>query len=246
MNAQNKLIFESKKKVLEALMQKSPQTYSELLQATGVSSRTLTKTLNRLQKEGAVYRQIQANAEKYPPPVVYGLTPEGRKTLVPFIFSTTSFWWAMGYKVEKPRIVNVKVGEEGDVKKGVLFKGETLSLAEMLWRLFFRALYALIKYFETKNADWLDCAQTPLALNPLMLQFLGYKGEISGFQKTEQYIQGIGVGSMFFEAHFTQEDINEIKRQVQKHSKDEWRKLEEFYKASLNFAEKLEEGGVKP
>lgn len=226
-------------------MQKTPQTYSELLQATGMSSRTLVKALNRLQKEGVITRQIQANTDKYPPPVFYMLTPEGGKTLTPYVFATMSFWWAMGYKAESPKPVRVETAE-GAVKEGVLLKAETLSLAEMFTRLFARAVYGLIKYFETKNIDWLNCTQTPLAINPFMLEFLGYKGEFTGFIKPEQSIQGESVGSLGFIVKITQEDIGKLKRQAEKLLKEEWRQLDMFYEASLKSVERLTKKEAEP
>jgi DNA-binding Lrp family transcriptional regulator len=70
----------SEQKILSALLKKSPQTYTELLQTTKMSSRTLHKALRRLEEQGKVLRKIETSG-KYPPPVLYSLTEEGKKSL---------------------------------------------------------------------------------------------------------------------------------------------------------------------
>jgi len=49
-------------------------TWSELLEKTGLSKRTLAKRLDALQKQGLVKREVDVRADSYPHPVYYELT----------------------------------------------------------------------------------------------------------------------------------------------------------------------------
>ena len=78
----------SENKVLQALAQKSPLRWTELLQETKLSSRTLKKALNRLESDRLINRKVGAGKE-YPPPVYYGLNSRGWEHSLPqrFAFS---------------------------------------------------------------------------------------------------------------------------------------------------------------
>lgn len=75
---------ESEQTVLRSLNEKSPQRWGELLKNTEISSRTLKKALERLEKRNMIYRKVSQVAE-YPPPVLYGLSETGKETVNPLL-----------------------------------------------------------------------------------------------------------------------------------------------------------------
>jgi DNA-binding HxlR family transcriptional regulator len=78
--------LESEQTILRSLRSKSPQRWSELLKDTNISSRTLKKALERLEKKKLVCRQVD-QGRKYPPPVRYSLSRKGIETVDPQLFS---------------------------------------------------------------------------------------------------------------------------------------------------------------
>lgn len=77
--------LESEQTILRSLSTKSPQRWSELLVDTKISSRTLKKALERLEKRKMVRREVSQGKE-YPPPVMYGLSRKGIETVDPQLF----------------------------------------------------------------------------------------------------------------------------------------------------------------
>jgi len=230
---QNSLAEASEKKVLQALMSKSPMSWSELLAATQVSSRTLSKALNRLESKGLVYRKIEPT-DKYPPPVLYGLTPQSIQVLEPILFGGLSLWWAMGLIGKKMFYVKTEEGFRAE------FEPENISLLEVLIRVLARALYGFIKYFETDNRDWVVHTKHPLELNPIFLEYLG-------FEKWRGIIEEKRLGSFkigmltVWEARFSKSEFAEFKKKCQKMFKKEWRKLEEIHANVLRSLELLKQ-----
>ncbi|MHA1628556.1 MAG: winged helix-turn-helix transcriptional regulator [Candidatus Heimdallarchaeota archaeon] len=157
MNVQDKLALESERKLLEALMQKSPQTWSELVKNTGLSTRTLQKALKRLMSQQKIYRQVEPT-EKYPPPVLYGLTPEGEKSLLPIVFQIKSSFYTLGFipRYEKAEIkgekeeVTIKFPLEDELKGASIQK----CLQIVCRRFFATALFNLLQYLETGDPLW--------------------------------------------------------------------------------------------
>lgn len=65
-------------------LKEQPRRFTELKSdLAGVSAKTLTERLRRLERDGVVYRKVIPSS---PPTVEYGLTPLGRK-LVPAVES---------------------------------------------------------------------------------------------------------------------------------------------------------------
>ncbi|MCW4019965.1 MAG: winged helix-turn-helix transcriptional regulator, partial [Candidatus Bathyarchaeota archaeon] len=69
---------ESEKTILQTLMSASNQQlrWSDLLQKTELSKRTLSLSLKDLQRKGLVKRFVDSHAKEYPPPVYYKLAIE--------------------------------------------------------------------------------------------------------------------------------------------------------------------------
>jgi DNA-binding HxlR family transcriptional regulator len=65
-------------------LKEQPRRFTELKSdLAGVSAKTLTERLRRLERDGVIYRKVIPSS---PPTVEYGLTPLGRK-LVPAVES---------------------------------------------------------------------------------------------------------------------------------------------------------------
>ena len=159
MNVQDKLALKSERKVLEALMQKSPQTWSELVKNTGLSTRTLQKALKRLMSQQKIYRHVEST-EKYPPPVLYGLTPKGEKSLLPIVFQIESTFYIFGFvpRYEKTEIKDKK--EEIAIKfplEDEFYELSTQKYLQIMCRRFFAvALFNLLQYLKTGNPLWAE------------------------------------------------------------------------------------------
>ena len=169
MNSQNKLATASENKVLKALMQKTPQTWSELKEATKISSRTLRKALLRLENQGKVFRQI-ATGKKYPPPVLYGLTEVGKKSLAPLIFSAKTWNYILGweYKWKKAELnMNQLKIPLKNVCARALSVEERLQI--MAKRFFAVKLFGLLKTLETGDNSWFELVSEGLPVTPNLL-----------------------------------------------------------------------------
>ncbi len=145
---------ESETAVMRELTKKSPQRWSDLLKTTQLSSRTLKKALNRLEKKGLTYRQME-QGEEYPPPVFYGLSPKGEKSTIPLLFSIDARPYILGLRLEW------RIRDNTPKKKSVIveIKKEKESLEERIAligkRLGVFYLFSLLKALEEKNMDWL-------------------------------------------------------------------------------------------
>ncbi|MCW3985315.1 MAG: winged helix-turn-helix transcriptional regulator [Candidatus Bathyarchaeota archaeon] len=97
--------------------------WSELVEQTGFSKRTLSKRLKDLQREGALKRIVDAETEEYPPPVYYELQKGHILEPVDILFSALS-------RVVEISDVEVEKGKE-------LFNRRVLScLVECFSRIF--------------------------------------------------------------------------------------------------------------
>lgn len=132
---------ESKTKVLEALAQKSPLRWNELLKKTQLSPRTLSLALDRMENEGLVYRNMDTGSG-YPPPVYYGLTPEGRIHVRPSMFALALF-------IDIFRTITVPKQIQSDTELEVALK----SLAEKVGAIY---LFAILKSLQYHDLAWLD------------------------------------------------------------------------------------------
>ncbi|MEM3873858.1 MAG: winged helix-turn-helix transcriptional regulator [Candidatus Bathyarchaeia archaeon] len=234
MKQQNSLAEASEKKVLQALMSKSPMSWSELLAATQVSSRTLSKALNRLESKGLVYRKIEPT-DKYPPPVLYGLTPQSVEVLEPILFGGLSFWWALGFNVEKSFYAET---EEGFISG---FYSENIRFLEALLRILARVFYGFIKYLETGNRDWYELTKYPLELNPIFLEYFGISTRWK-MKIKEKPLRGVTIYEITaWEYKFSKSEFEELKKKCQKMFKKEWRKLEEIHANVLRNLELLKQ-----
>ncbi len=73
-------IIESEDKIIKALMRasllstkKQELSWTELVNHSGVSRRTLNLQLKRMEKNGLIKRRVDVSSGKYPPPVYYSL-----------------------------------------------------------------------------------------------------------------------------------------------------------------------------
>ena len=142
---------ESENVVLRTLVLSSPQRWKDLLAKTKLSSRTLKKALNRLEQKGRIYRQMEQTKE-YPPPVLYGITPEAQKSISPMLFSVLVHDYALGLIPDHETIG----GNEKAI--GMFFKAEkekpSERLALLVQRLGVLQLFVLLKALEERNFDW--------------------------------------------------------------------------------------------
>lgn len=168
---QKELAKASDNKVLKALMQKSPQTWTQLVEATGLSTRTLRKALKRLEKQSLIYRKVDATG-KYPPPVLYGLTPQGSKALAPIIFAIKSYNYALGLRLEawNAKQTDKKVVLTQTLENELASLPLTKRLQIIGRRLFARALFSFLQTLKTGDSSWLE--NTNFSLTPeLLVQF---------------------------------------------------------------------------
>jgi DNA-binding HxlR family transcriptional regulator len=177
LNPQNKQSAASESRVLKALLQKSPQTWSELLEVTKLSSRTLRKALLRLERQGKVFRRVDTG-EKYPPPVLYGLTDVGRQSLAPLVFASEARQWWLGFQLQWERAEFFKYTTADSLGMKIPAKGifENLDagarLQAMARRFFAAKLFMLIKALETNDSAWSEMVPEDL-FDPYLLLQLG-------------------------------------------------------------------------
>jgi DNA-binding HxlR family transcriptional regulator len=158
---------ESERIVITNLTLKSPQRWSDLLERSKMSSRTLRKTLKRLEEKGLVYRQMK-QGDKYPPPVLYGLSSEGKKGIDPILFSTNIWQYILGTEVEW----NVK----GQGEFSMSLKLEKQNIQERIEAIGRKLgsfyLFSIFKYFQDRNIDWITEAKKLFTCDPLTIHAL--------------------------------------------------------------------------
>jgi len=130
----------SEKQILNTLAEKSPLRWSELLNKTPLSSRTLKKALDRMESEGLVYRRIEAEKE-YPPPVYYGLTSKGIGQATPQLFALALSDVFDGDS--SPQTIT----DEKELQAILLDVGRKIAAVH---------LYGILKSIEHRNLDWLE------------------------------------------------------------------------------------------
>jgi len=195
------------------LLAHQPLTFQEIIEKTGLSRGVANQHLKTLEKEGIITKIYKDGK------ILNVLAPA---KAVPVLFGAKSFWWALGYKIQEAKRL------EGVTAFHV--RMERMSLLDLMRRIFARALYGLIKYFETGNQDWYLHTCSPLNINPLMLDFFGFKLDRAMFETS---ILNIG----FMEFHtldkwkivLTPEEINEIKKRVKDAFDKEWSQLDALY-----------------
>jgi len=175
-------------KVLKALKEKTPQTWSELLTQTKLSSRTLQKTLKRLENAGKIYRKVE-DTGRYPPPVFYGLTKEGQvythERLEPFLFMQYAFECLVGL----PPSLEYIYFTEKEKQKIEKIKEKYANMPpktryQILAKKFFAVkIFSLINFLETKNELWID---EGVFLLPTILSLMESEGEADLKKKAEQ------------------------------------------------------------
>lgn len=205
LDIQKELISISRRKVLKCLMQKSPQTWSQLLQSTGISSRTLQKTLKRLISEGLIERKI-GSSEKYPPPVFYSLTKKSVEALTPILFHLKARPYVFGYK-----ICEWKKDEDGTIRQVIENMLYCLPIKERMETIASRYLayylFSLLQWRKTRNDDWLVKGEF---LPEILLQLeLGLHGEIK-MQNIAQYKGDLIMKITEAEYEIPAEDLEEI------------------------------------
>ena len=230
MNSQNKLAAASENKVLKALMQKTPQTWSELKEATKISSRTLRKALLRLENQGKVFRQI-ATGKKYPPPVLYGLTEAGKKSLASLIFSAKTWNYILGweYKWEKAET------NTNQVKIPLKNVYQNLSVEERLQvmarRFFVTKLFGLLKTLETGDSSWLELVSEGLPVTPFLLLQLNIpkEGDVIGRAKTKILEQEPLIFKEDWSCYLDNEAVTRLKNVLSHAFPKEYEELQKLY-----------------
>jgi DNA-binding HxlR family transcriptional regulator len=171
--------------ILKILALESPLRWSDLLEKTKLSSRTLKKTLDRLVNELSVYRE-QKNDQGYPPPVFYGLTLIGEEDAQPFHYGHRLGEYIFGAPIRTPLDVQsadfiekftVK-GQNGDIRtlerrwKTPYTGMENVKIIESMGRRVGIAyLYSILQSYDKNNFAWYHYALENLfnaAYFPLM------------------------------------------------------------------------------
>lgn len=250
MNRQNSPAKISEKKVLEALLQKSPRTWSELARVTGLSTRTLRKALLRLEKTGVVFRKVMVG-EKYPPPVLYGLTPRGREKVTPLLFSLMAREYILGVEVLSS-FMKVNKSEEGvEFRFPLKNLYEGLSLEERIYTISRRQLavqlFALLKAVETGNMEWIE--YVPLGLigdYPLFIQLNLPVDQISaGLLRLQHFLEEKGGEKIMIMEHITpitiqlKEDFaRKLRDLLERFFPEELKQIEQIYAETAKFKER--------
>lgn len=163
----------SEEKIILSLAKKSPQTWSELLKTTKLSSRTLKKALSRLREKGLVYRQVKAG-EEYPPPVFYGLTQKRPNFLIPSLFYLDSGRYVWGFSItridtkskDQPLSLIMEVESEYDSIDDIDQIAHKLGR-----RLMARWLFGFLQMLKTKNIEWFNKVCLPTFYDEHALMF---------------------------------------------------------------------------
>jgi DNA-binding HxlR family transcriptional regulator len=147
-------------KILKALLKKSPQKWSELLQVTKLSSRTLSRSLKELEKQGSVLRQVKVE-NGYPPPVYYGLLIKNIEDIEPLIFGEVmpSFLGNYNKQIFEGHGINIEFENDDKI----------VTVNNFCKRMGVLYLFSLLKSFEKNDLRWTDNI-----LNELGSSNLGY------------------------------------------------------------------------
>ena len=166
---------ESEHIVIRELTKKSPQRWSDLLKNTQISSRTLKKTLNRLEEKGLLYRNVEQSKE-YPPPVFYGLSSKGRKSSNPILFATSARPYVLGANLQL-EVMRKENEKQLQVTIGVATEKENMKdrIALIGKRLGAFYLFALLKSLEDGNMDWVHETEGFLIYDPFVASVLNFK-----------------------------------------------------------------------
>jgi DNA-binding HxlR family transcriptional regulator len=181
---------ESEHVVVRELTKKSPQRWSDLLKNTQISSRTLKKALNRLEEKGLVYRNVE-QGQAYPPPVLYGLSLEGKKSGGPMLFAANARPYVLGLSIQwegrrekdqGPASVILHLDtEKENVKDRIALIGKRLGVLQ---------LFALLKALENGNMDWLHETEGFLSYDPFIASVLDFRDVKGHFSARVQSIDG--------------------------------------------------------
>jgi len=178
---------ESERIVMQTLSQKSPQRWSDLLKNCSLSSRTLKKALNRLAEKGLVIRNV-ANSEEYPPPVLYGLSIEGKKSSIPLLFSYNVYPYIRGIELKwdiadrkKKQVTVGVIPEKEDLKERIALFGKRLGALQ---------IFAFLKAIEENNPAWVKDAQENLGTEILNLLTFDLEPQKTKFRARVKSIEG--------------------------------------------------------
>ena len=168
----------SRRIVLRLFGKKPRWRWSEMKEEVEISHPTLHSVLKDLIDEGIV-RRVQGT-ESYPPPVYYELTEEGLNVTEPFTFAAATLLYSLGLK---------STAEE--TESGYIFDYESSisqledpesKLTQIGRRKNAREFYALLKYLETGDGNWLE--QVNSKLHTVLVELAGSLG-------LEDYIMNI-------------------------------------------------------
>lgn len=175
---------ETEQTVFKELAKKSPQRWGELLRNTKLSSRTLKNALERMQKNNLITREIDQGKE-YPPPVLYGLTPEAKLSFGPLllesyikqiIFGTEKDEITLKTLKNPPKLEGISYEESPQLMR--LLKPEIADPKERLATIARRIgafyLLTLLKAVEEGNYDWMPEARSLLDYDQTVEAALGF------------------------------------------------------------------------
>jgi len=175
---------ESEQAVFKELIIKSPQRWGELLKNTKLSSRTLKNALERMQKKEMITREIDQGKE-YPPPVLYGLSPNARALNGPWMFE--NFVKDNIFKTEKdeitlkasnktPKFADIPFEKAPQLTRRLLpeIADDKERLVVIARRLGVFYLFALLKSIEEGNYDWMPDVKSLLDYDHTVEAALGF------------------------------------------------------------------------
>ena len=235
MSSSRALAEASEKKILSALLKKSPLTWTQLLQATKLSSRTLHKALIRLENQGKVFRKIEVS-DKYPPPVLYGLAD--RDAALPILFESYATNYILGLSPQWQQAEIREEEKEVKIKLEVKNDYAGLTLAEryqiLALRLFATKLFCLLQALNSGNELWLTGIGEGLPLIPEFLIQLGLQ-EIKTEAKTEKITELDN--SLIFKLKptifLTKEAVKQLRNMFQNALPKEYSELQKIYEKCL-------------
>lgn len=175
---------ESEQVVFKELIKKSPQRWGELLKNTKLSSRTLKNALERMQKKEMITREIDQGKE-YPPPVLYGLSPNARALNGAWlfenyakdnIFKTEKDEITLETSKNKPKFEGIPLDKSPQLIRRLLpeIADEKERLAVIGRRLGAFYLFALLKSIEEGNYDSMPEAKSLLDYDQTIEAALGF------------------------------------------------------------------------
>ncbi len=175
---------ESEATIFKELSKKSPQRWGELLRNTKLSSRTLKKALERMQKNNLITREINQGKE-YPPPVLYGLTPEAKtffgpllveSYVKPLLFPTEKDEITLKTLNEPPKLEGISYEESPSLTRCLKpeIKDPKERLAVIGRRIGAFYLFTLLKAMEEGNYEWIPEARSLLGYDHTVEAALGF------------------------------------------------------------------------